>query len=731
MSGRGPQDATTGAESTVLRSTGSAVLLDQRGDVELAREARGASMEWGGVYGQLVRLAGRWTVSFELEGRTVGLPETLVDRTVDGERFQSTHRSPGIEVRQQIVPLEAPFGALRAFQLRVDRPGPRRVVATSSFVPFLVPVLVEGIRPVEFRAETRATEVRLRNRGFGLAFRWDAAPSRLYLDQASWRGGRRQGPIREVGSDHEVEIGPDGTGGIRIAILGGLERDLPGEGPERLWEPAEVGQRLKAGEEAWLASTPELGFPDAPELEIAYRQARGALHRLYTAPGDGITGLVAGYPWYASIWGRDLAWMLPAVLWLGDFAWARASIETVLRFQANARLPLVAAEPGELPMQLSPGPIFLFGTSDTTLHYPGLVLRHVRHAAEPEFGDRAFAAVQRALAWGERRTEPATGLLRNGGEVEEAERSEGTLLSVRYGIEAKDTTIWDSADRRDHAIDVQVLWADALSASLELGSARWTEADRERLRQLLVRVRATIPGRYAWPEERYLADTLRDGGAVRRLRPNALRAVSAGLLAPETARSLVHRAAEEDLTTPWGVRTLSSRDPTYSPTAYHDGQVWTIATAWAADAAYAAGEAELGLAYLQTIAARYRAEGGSANECYRGDRAEPFNSCFLLGFSVAPFLTTLFERLWGLSIDGRGPQLAVRPSFPPTWRTATIQRLRIGHGQADLLFDQGQVHVSWSGPEPLQLIGRSSRTEVAPGGSGTVNVRETPSSPQG
>jgi glycogen debranching enzyme len=707
-----------GPTPTVLRSLSSAVLLDRRGDVELDREARGASMDWGGVFAQQVRLSGAWRLTIEHAGGAFGLPGTLTDASVDGERFRSDHRCGEVSVAQTIVPLASPPGTLRSLRLLWHGARPLPVVVTSAFAPFLLPVLVEGIRPVDFQLATRAGDLRVRHRGFALSFCADVLPSRLYVDRASWRGGRRRGPLEEVGSDHELLLVPGGTTELRFALVGGLERDLDralAETRGPLVDPEEVARRLAEAEAAWRATTPEMALPDAPELERAYDQARSALRRLYTSPGDGFTGLVAGYPWYSAVWCRDLAWMLPALLWLGDFAWVRASIDSVLRFQATRDLPLLGGEPGELPMQISPGPVFLFGTSDTTLYYPSLIERAVRHAGGRELPPGWADAVDRVVGWGERRSDARSGLLRHGGEVEDVGRSAFRFARTRYGIDAPDTTIWDSTDRRDHAIDVQVLWSSALRAAAAFARRAGTEADRERLEGLAGRVEAAVRSRYPWPEEGYLYDSIREGRPVGKVRPNALRAVSAGLVDAATAATVVRRAAADDLTSPWGVRTLSSRDPSYSPTAYHDGQVWTIATAWAADAAYAAGEADLGLAYLRTIAARLAAEGGLANECYRGDRAEPFDSCFLLGLSVGPFLAVLFERLWGLRVDASRPELAVRPAFPPTWRAASLERLRIGEGLASLRFRQGALEVGWQGTAPLTVVGPRGRTTVDPG----------------
>ncbi len=725
MNGPSPP-ATPSALPTVLRSLTSAVLLDRSGDVTLTRETRGAPVDWGGVYAQHVRLCGPWRVDVELEGTEFTLPATLSSASVDGDCYDSRHRLGDVELRQRIVPLPLPPGAVR--ELRLETHGDRalRLVVTSRFEPFLLPVLVEGIRPVAFELESRAAELRLRHRGFAASVRSSEMPSRLYVDRASWRGGRRRGPVEELGLDYELTVTPGRPVDLRLALLGGVERDLDraiphGELP--VPDPGTVALGLAAEEAAWLAGRPTMELPDAPELERAYGLARDALRRLYSRPTDGMTGLVAGYPWYSAIWCRDLAWMLPAVLWLGDFSWAAASLATVFDFQATHEIELLAAEPGELPMQLSPGPVFLFGTSDTTLYYPALVRRLLRHAGDPTAVARWQEAVARVLAWAERRSDPASGLFRHGGEAEGLARASGALARVRYGIDAPDTTIWDSTDRREHAIDLQVLWHDALRAAAELPAARQDEAGRRQLDARAERLATTVRSAYLWPEEGYLYDSLRDGRPVRQLRPNALRAVSAGLLAPEIARAVVRRAAADDLSASWGVRTLATGDPGYVPDAYHDGQVWTIATAWAADAAFAVGDVELGLRYLRTIASRYDAESGGANECYRGDRPEPFDSCFLLGFSVGPFLTVLFERLWGLAVDAELPRLGVTPSFPSTWRRATLERLRVGEGVAGLRWEDGRLTVRWSGSRPLEVVTRTDRGLVAPAGRLEVAAR--------
>jgi glycogen debranching enzyme len=672
-------------------------------------------VDWGGVYAQSVRLTGPWRLSLRVGQSAFEPSTTLIASESTNGIWRSRHRYGSIEIEQTVAPVADPPGAIRTLRATTSEAVPEPLVIESRWSPYLLPVLIEGIRPLLFRAETRGEELRLRQREFGLSFRSTVLPTRLYLNRGSWIGGRYEGRLKEVASEHELSIAPGRAAEITFLIHGGLEREISRRtalGPA-LAHPETTAGRVGTADAAWMEGTPILRFPDGPVLEEAYSLARASLRRLYVAPGGGLSGLVAGYPWYSAIWCRDLAWMLPAVLWLGDLDWVERSLSSVFRYQLHAEVPILGGRPGELPMQIAPGPIFLYGTSDTTLYYPGLIDRFIRHSGRTASAPRWNGVLERILSWGEVRTDPKTGLLRNGGEVHSVGAVKASLVRVHYGIDAADTTIWDSTDRRDHAIDIQVLWNEALRAG-----ARWTSRGADdprsaRWTAMADRVRDAVGQRYPWPEEGYLFDSMDTAGPVRKVRPNALRAVSAGWFDAAFARSVVHRAARDDLTTPWGVRTLSRLHATYDPQAYHDGQVWTIATAWAADAAYVAGERELGMAYLETIAHRIVEEGGYANECYRGDRPEPFDSCFLLGFSIAPFLTALFERLWGLQADASRMRLEVHPQFPTEWTSASIAHLRLGEGSIDLDWTPSRLRVQWSGPAAL--------TVVTPHGEGSVS----------
>ncbi|HEV2231303.1 MAG TPA: amylo-alpha-1,6-glucosidase, partial [Thermoplasmata archaeon] len=703
----------------LVQGLGAVAILNGAGEASYLREARGAPLDWGGIYGQGVRLTGPWRTGIApSEGARELGRATLVEIRHDPGGVSAGHRLGELDVADEWIAFDRLPAVERRLVIRGTIPRPAPTALELSFGAFLAPVLIEGVRPYEWRARREDRSFLVESHGFGLRLEAEPAPTEAFLGTVRWGVEPVSGEIGPIGLRWAVPTQTRGPFLIRVRVTGGLARSAE-EAPRLGDAPPRSRAEGDAAWARWIRSTPELEFPDAPALSIAYRRARAALRTLYTSPGNGLIGLAAGFPWYNALWCRDMAWMIPALVWLGDFDWAKASVRTVLRFQAGRALPILGASAGELPMQVAPGPVFLFGTSDTTLYYPGLLRRLVDHTGDRTIGEASLPALERIVEWGMAKSDARTGLIQNGGEVA-VMRHETEVGRVRVGFDAVDTTIWDSTDRRDHAIDVQVLWIGCLEAVADLARAS-DGRPSDRLTHRALGVRETVASRYAWPEEAYLFDSLRlDGTPVRKMRPNALRAVSEGIVGGATARAIVQRAARADLSAPWGLRTLSADDPGYSPIAYHDGQVWTIATAWAADAALRVGAPELGVRYLETIGGLIEREGGYANECYRGDRPEAFDSCFILGFSVAPFLSVLFERLWGIRPDLRRRRVEVRPNFPARWSSASLRGLRLGSGALGLIWSPRELKATWSGTQPITLAGPTEEIEIAPGGSAAI-----------
>ncbi|MCI4322020.1 MAG: hypothetical protein L3K18_03290 [Thermoplasmata archaeon] len=704
----------------------SAAILGSDGSFSLPWNTRGAAIDWGGVYAQGVRLAGPWSLAFGPAGHEIPLgPATVRSQTHDRWIVESTHQLADLDLVDTVLPLPDLSGVGRRLSVRSMAATAGDVRVVMDLPLWLAPVLIEGVRPYDFELRTSMATVFARSHGWALGLESDPLPSTLAIDGVPWIGGGWSGEARSLRVEYALSLDPGRVVRLDWVLWGGLLATVdanPDAGRAALASRESWEARNERTWTSWRTDIPKLSTPDDPALSDAYRLAADALRSLYADPTPDMAGLVAGFPWYSDLWFRDIGWMLPAVLWLGDVDRVRRTVATAFRYQAPADLGLLGATAGELPMQLSAGPVFLFGTSDTTLYFPLILQRLVAHTGDASVVEPFRKGLARALAWGNLKVDPKTGLFTNGGEVAAIKKAAIDIGRVHYGIDAFDTTIWDSADRRDHAIDLQVLWAEALDAFADLDELSGGR-DAPPLHQRAAAVRAEIASRYRWPAEKYLYDSLHtDGSPLAHVRPNALRAVEAGIFDSATAGALLDRAAQPDLSTPWGLRTLSSSDATYDPIAYHEGQVWTIATAWAAGASFRAGRPEAGVRYLDTIAARVLEEDGFASECYRGDRPEAFDSCFLLGFSVGPFLTTIFEGLWGLRPALRSRTLSCRPRFPASWSSASLTGIRLGGGRLDLGWRPGAVTARWAGPWPLMLAGERGSVQLDPDAERTLAV---------
>ncbi len=210
MSGMPGREATTLRSPVLLTSLASAALGDGQGDLRYARESRGAVTEWGGVYGQLIRLTGPWTVELGSREATTDLPSCRVSESSFPGGWRSQHWWNDLTIVQELVAIPRPAGVVRRLSVQSESDREVPLTFTSRFSPYLFPVLVEGIRPLDFEIRTSAEDLAIRHQGFGLRVASTVAPSDLFLNRGSWIGGKYRGPVTEFASEHPVVVPPAG-----------------------------------------------------------------------------------------------------------------------------------------------------------------------------------------------------------------------------------------------------------------------------------------------------------------------------------------------------------------------------------------------------------------------------------------------------------------------------------------------------------------------------------------
>ncbi|WP_165368631.1 glycogen debranching N-terminal domain-containing protein [Serinicoccus sediminis] len=295
--------------------------------------------------------------------------------------------------------------------------------------------------------------------------------------------------------------------------------------------------------------------------------------------------LAAGTPWYLTLFGRDALW---AARFLLPFApgLALGTLRTLARRQATTDDPATGAEPGKILHEVRRGtfgegeitlPPIYYGTVDATPLWVCLLHDTWRFGLPTEDLRPFLPSLRAALGWMERSAARGDGLLRyldssghgltNQGWKDSGDamrRADGTVAPAPIAL----------LEAQGYAVEAARGAARLLEALGEPGAESW----REWADGLSSRVRERF-----WVgsgEDAHLAMALDgDGRPVDGVGSNMGHVLETGLLTEDETDRVVRRLVRPDLLTPFGVATLSSRNPAYNPLGYHTGSVWTHDTA--------------------------------------------------------------------------------------------------------------------------------------------------------
>lgn len=399
-----------------------------------------------------------------------------------------------------------------------------------------------------------------------------------------------------------------------------------------------------------------------PRLLEAYEKAKTCL-RYLKAEYDGLgEGICAGLPRFPNYWARDTGWTLRGYLAIGDYRFAAATIDNFLRYQARQNSK--DAVKGELPMIIS-GKAFLhsttYGSADSTFLFAWAIKEYVLATGDVGYLNKRWKSIADLVNWGFSKDVDSDGLIEHG------------FTGTAEIFPIQDSTWMDHIDRRKSANDIQALFYESLKIGSELAALANDRKNERKWSSRAKDLREIIDREYWNASAGFYYDTIRkDGSKDPSIRPNALVLLLTDAVSERRkADSVLSRIEEQDMTTPWGVRTLSSRDQRYQPTLYHDGAVWPLVTGWAAASEIKFGRKEQGLRYLESMATRILHENGMFAETYRGDRPEPFNSCILQAWSVGMYVYALREMMLGLKVNMVDGTIQIEPNIPESLKDAS------------------------------------------------------------
>jgi len=351
--------------------------------------------------------------------------------------------------------------------------------------------------------------------------------------------------------------------------------------------------------------------------------------------------ILAGYPWFAD-WGRDAFISLPGLLLdTGRYSQAKSVLETFAEAADQGMIPNCFDDRSSSAHYNSvDGPLWFINTAFRYLWATddaGYFCEHLLPTIQS-----IIHCYQNGTRFGIRGDDD--GLITAGDSGTQLTwmdaKCDGVTFTPRYG----------------KAVEVNALWYNALRLTADFFRER--NADSYNWYTDMANVAGESFGRLFWNEEyKFLNDCIGpDGSYDASLRPNQIFAVSLPHSPlPAEQQRLVVEAVEENLLTPFGLRTLSPQDSRYRPTytgpqperdaAYHQGTVWPYLIGPFVEAYLKVNEfsndsREKAREFTRPLLEHMRENGclGSISEVFDGDEPQRPKGCFAQAWSVAELL---------------------------------------------------------------------------------------------
>jgi glycogen debranching enzyme len=409
----------------------------------------------------------------------------------------------------------------------------------------------------------------------------------------------------------------------------------------------------------------------------------------YTADGAYI---MAGIPWFATLFGRDSLITAMSVLPFNPSI-AVGTLRTLAALQGDRVDDLRDEQPGKIVHEVRYGEMAAtnevpfgryYGSIDSTPLFLWLLGRCVMTTGNLELAEQLWPKVERALNWIE-----LWGDRDGDGYVEYLRATPRGLANQGWK---------DSDDAVTHA-DGQIAKPPiALSEVQAYVYAAYTEiADIAKylgrsdfamlLHERAARLKSAFVRDFWLDRERTVALALdADKAPCRVLTSNAGHCLAAGLLDDDYAATLADQLVSERMFSGWGVRTLAVDERRYNPMSYHNGSVWPHDNGILATGLARYGNRKAAAEILQGMFEAANRLGvrslpelfcGFAREERLGPAPYPV-ACYPQAWSAASIFAML-SAIMGLQVVSLENRVLLDSPKLPNWlESLTIQRLKVG-----------------------------------------------------
>ena len=413
----------------------------------------------------------------------------------------------------------------------------------------------------------------------------------------------------------------------------------------------------------------------------------------------GGTFIMAGIPWFATLFGRDSIITTLALLPFNPGI-AAGTLRALAALQGSKTDEARDEQPGKIVHEIRAGEMAAtgevpfgryYGAVDSTPLFLWLFGRYVAVAGDLALAEELWPAAERAVQWIERwgdrdgdgyveyLRETPRGLANQGWKDSDdsISHADGTLAKAPIAL----------AEVQGYVYAAYVSMADLAA---RLGRSEFASRLTERAESL----RKAFSRDFWLERERTVALALdAEKRPCRVMASNAAHCLATGLLDADQASALSERLLADDMFSGWGVRTLSARERRYNPLSYHNGSVWPHDNAIAAIGLARYGNGAGALRILEGLFDAAAHLGfGSLPELFCGFPREPRLgpvpypvACHPQAWSAASVFMIL-EAALGLSVMGFERRVVIdSPAFPPWLEWLRLDNLKVGDGSVSLI----------------------------------------------
>jgi len=501
--------------------------------------------------------------------------------------------------------------------------------------------------------------------------------------------------LRHGRASFRVRLMPDEQRAMEIQVTGGCEESAsPAEKPVKFARVlAKRRSEIASYHPGWSSIT-----ASSEPLNNLLNRSTADLTSIMQATAEG-TFIMAGIPWFATLFGRDSILTALSLLVFNP-AVAAGTLKTLARWQGSELNHARDEEPGKIVHEIRGGELAAtgevpfaryYGSTDSTPLFLCLLGAYVAVTGDLKLPAELWNNVERALEWIHRWGD------RDGdGYVEYLRETPKGLANQGW----KDS--FDSVSHADGTLarppialcEVQAYVYAAYCLTAEVAR----RMGRAQLAADLVARATDLKQRFArdfWLEEERTVALALDGDKrpCRVMASNAAHCLAAGLLSHEHAQALADRLLRPEMFSGWGMRTLASNERRYNPMSYHNGSVWPHDNAVAAAGFRRISHHGGILRILEGLThAAVHLKTGSLPELFcgfpRDERAGPIPypvACHPQAWSAASIFM-IIQAMLGITVGGFDHRLVIdRPAMPEWLDWLKVENLRVGTGAVSLL----------------------------------------------